>query len=76
MQANIQKKISESVSRLNVAQQRRILSFIESLSLKPKSKSEKNPLLMFAGTIDPGDLRLMEEAIRNYNKTYKVLKTL
>lgn len=63
MQANLEKRISDSVSRLNISQKRRILSFIETISTGHGSKTKKNPLLQFACAISTGDLKLMEDAI-------------
>jgi hypothetical protein len=63
--AKLEKKIFDSISRLNAFQQKKLIHFIDSLLQTAKKKSDKNPLLKFAGSISKSDLILMERAIED-----------
>ncbi len=61
---NLRKEILKHLGRLSVAQQRRVLEFVQALTTGEPTGVPGKELLRFAGMIDPADLREMEKVIQ------------
>ena len=62
--ASIESQLSSCLGRLPVEQQRQVLDFARALVTASPTGVRGSSLLGFAGTIDAGDLNLMEQAIQ------------
>ncbi len=63
----IHPQVAEALSHLDEFQQLKLLEFINALIGPDQYRKEK--LLEFAGSIEPADLNLMEQAIKEADKT-------
>jgi len=65
MAQNIERELQEQISKLPNDQQRRVLDFARSLAARQRNGGSGKALIAHAGTIEPDDLAIMEQAIQD-----------
>ncbi|RLB18422.1 MAG: hypothetical protein DRG63_02435 [Deltaproteobacteria bacterium] len=63
--STIEKQINDQVSGLSLEKQQQVLKFIQSLAKEEIVGVPGNSLIGFAGTIDPGELKVIEKSIED-----------
>jgi len=63
LEATVKKEILHQIGRLDYEHQRRVLDFARALAVTRPKGIRGNQLLIFAGSIPPADLKIMEQVI-------------